>query len=283
MRSRPTRSTDTLQQLGDEVRGDRHQDDRNGRPMTSTRRRFARRTGDRQHVVERHRKIGENDRPQRRPEAGLVAGGIGSVEVASRPLDRVSVAVDDLTVHLPAHEQQQKAARQRQADDLQHLLCDGREQDAQNDRARDAPENHLGAHIVGNARCGHADDDRVVAGKRQVDHQNVEQRDPVRPASQRSKPSRDPLNGSCRRNVVGTEIASMESLRVHQARESRSKSQVENGSRCHVIAVSDLCQTIVPSARYVASARAARQYLSTPQHRQPAARRGRGSCEQRST
>ena len=83
-------------------------------------------------------------------------------------IDRLVIAVHDLPVHLPAYEQQQQTASERKTDNLQHLLGNAGEQDTEHDGARDSPENHLVAHVLAHLGSGHADDDGVVAGKRQV-------------------------------------------------------------------------------------------------------------------
>src|SRR6185437_8725298 len=62
----------TLEELSDVGRGDGHQYDGDAEADDEYKRRFTCRTGHRQHIVERHRKVGENDGPERRPERRLL-------------------------------------------------------------------------------------------------------------------------------------------------------------------------------------------------------------------
>ena len=82
-------------------------------------------------------------------------------------------ALGKLAVHLPAHPEEQDAAGEHQADDRQQLHRRGGENDAERDGAGDTPEDHLGAHLRRDPRRRHADDDGVVAGEHQVDHDDL--------------------------------------------------------------------------------------------------------------
>ena len=88
----------------------------------------------------------------------------------------MAVLFAQLAPHLPAHPQQQDAAGEQQADDLQQLDRDAGEPDAHHGRRGDAPEDHLGALVLRQAGGGQADHDGVVAGQHQVDHDDLEQR-----------------------------------------------------------------------------------------------------------
>ena len=77
--------------------------------------------------------------------------------------------------HPPRDPQQQQAADQDQPDDLQQLGDDQREDDAQHQRRDDADEDDLAPLLGGQARGQRADDDRIVAGQHQVDHQHLEE------------------------------------------------------------------------------------------------------------
>ncbi len=61
------------------------------------------------------------------------------------------------------------------------MLRDAGEQDPKNHRAGNAPEDDLGAHGWMDTRSRQADDDRIVPGERQVDHQDVEKRNGILP------------------------------------------------------------------------------------------------------
>ena len=88
----------------------------------------------------------------------------------------VMVLFAQLAPHLPAHPQQQDAAGKQQADDLQQLDRDAGKADAHHGRRGDAPEDHLGALVLRQTGGGEPDDDGVVAGQHQVDHDDLEQR-----------------------------------------------------------------------------------------------------------
>ena len=71
--------------------------------------------------------------------------------------------------------EQQEAAGQWQADDGEQLLGDRGEQDAKDDRGRNAPEDDLAPLLGRDLRSGETDDDGVVAGQGHVDEENLEQ------------------------------------------------------------------------------------------------------------
>ena len=83
-------------------------------------------------------------------------------------------ACAQLAPHLPAHPEQQDAAGQQQADDLQQLHRDAGEADAQDRGGEDADQNRLVALVLGQAGGCKPDDDRIVAGEHQVDHHDLE-------------------------------------------------------------------------------------------------------------
>ena len=71
-----------------------------------------------------------------------------------------------LAPHLPADPEQQDAAGEQQADDLQKLGGEPGEDDAQDRGGDDAEQDGLVALFLGEAGRGEADDDGVVAGER---------------------------------------------------------------------------------------------------------------------
>ena len=163
------------QEFGDHARGDRHQDDRDGEAEDEDERRALGDTRDGQHVVERHGDVGERDRRDRAHEAQL-----GPRATLLDILDRMPFVRGDLPVHFPADPQEQQASGEREADDLEKLRRDRREQNAQHHGRGDAPEDHPVADLGRNARSGESDDDRVVAGEHDVDHDDLDDLVPVR-------------------------------------------------------------------------------------------------------
>ena len=155
------------------MRGDRHQHDRHGEADNEDKSVALGRAGDGQHVVERHRHVGDGDEADGGPEAEFGMRLLVCTNVS------VMIAGGDLAVHFPAHPQQQDAAGERQADDGEQLHGDRGKEDAQHDRRGDAPEDHPAANFLGNARGGKTDDDGVVARQHQVDHDDVDEGDEV--------------------------------------------------------------------------------------------------------
>ena len=80
-----------------------------------------------------------------------------------------------LAPHLPAHPQQQDAAGEEQADDLEKLGGEEREDDAQDRGRDDADQDRLVALLLRQARRREADHHRIVAGQHQVDHDHLEE------------------------------------------------------------------------------------------------------------
>ena len=80
-----------------------------------------------------------------------------------------------LAPHLPADPEQQEAAGQQQADDLQQLDGDAGEADAHQRGGGDAPEDHLEALVLRKSGGSEPNDDGVVAREHQVDHHDLEQ------------------------------------------------------------------------------------------------------------
>ncbi len=167
-----------LQQARDEGRGQAHQ--RDGKPEAEHQnpRMLARRAGHRQHVVERHRDVGDDDLPGRLRE-GLARRAGRDLPVAVEVLigehfvDVVGLAVAQLLPHLPAHPQQQDAAGEQEADDRQQLRGDAGEDDAQDGRGDDAKKDRLVARLLRKTRGRQADDDGVVARQHEVDHDDL--------------------------------------------------------------------------------------------------------------
>ena len=79
-----------------------------------------------------------------------------------------------LAPHLPADPEQKQAAGDEKARSEAKELGGGeREDDAQDRGGDDADEDRLGALILGQARRREPDDDGVVAGQHQVDHDDL--------------------------------------------------------------------------------------------------------------
>ena len=81
-----------------------------------------------------------------------------------------------LAPHLPADPKQQNAAGEQQPNDLQQLDRDGCEADAQDRGGHDADQDRLLALTLGEPGGGKPDDDRIVAGQHQVNHDDLEKR-----------------------------------------------------------------------------------------------------------
>ena len=88
----------------------------------------ARGPGDRQHVVERHRQVGQDDADQRLPRRLARTGGV-SAAVAAVAFAAARFA--HFAVHLPRHPQQQHAAGQGQPDNREQLRGKIGKQDTQ--------------------------------------------------------------------------------------------------------------------------------------------------------
>ena len=87
--------------------------------------------------------------------------------------------VAQLAPHLPAHPKQQNAAREQQPDDLQQLNRYGSEADAQERGGQYADQDRFPALSFGQPGGCQPDDDCVVAGEHQVDHDDLEKRSQV--------------------------------------------------------------------------------------------------------
>ena len=85
------------------------------------------------------------------------------------------VLVANLALHPPRDPQQQEAAGEDQADDLQQLRDHEGEGDPQHQRRKDADHDDLLALLGGKAGRERPDDDRIVAGQDDVDQQDLEE------------------------------------------------------------------------------------------------------------
>ena len=75
--------------------------------------------------------------------------------------------------HLPAHPEQQEAARQQQADDGQQLHGDQGQADAHDDGGGQTDQDGLSALFLGQGGGGQADGYGVIASQDEVDHQDL--------------------------------------------------------------------------------------------------------------
>lgn len=130
---------------------------------------LTRRTGDREHVVERHRHVGDNDLPC---SLGQRLGR-GTFRLAVRSHDMLFMPGAQLTPHLPADPQQQEAAREQQSDNGQKLGCKSREDNSQKCRGANADQDCLVALPFWQTRSGKTDDNRIVTGKNKVDEDDL--------------------------------------------------------------------------------------------------------------
>jgi len=78
--------------------------------------------------------------------------------------------VTQLAKEFPGDPQQQHPTGKRQADDVEQLQRDEGKEDAQHGRRADAEQDRAPAPLRLQPRDGQSDDDRVVAGEDDVDH-----------------------------------------------------------------------------------------------------------------
>ena len=81
-----------------------------------------------------------------------------------------------IAVHLPGHPEQEDAAGEDQADDLHQLGDHEGKDDPQHQSGDDADQDDALALRRRQARGERADDDRIVAGQHDVDHQHLAER-----------------------------------------------------------------------------------------------------------
>ncbi|MCY1239654.1 hypothetical protein D9M72_524640 [compost metagenome] len=162
----------TVEQPGDETGRHAHHRNRKRKADNQDRRMFAGGACDGQHVVERHRDVGDDDLDGR-----LHEGLLGRVAASAAFACRVScLLLADFAPHLPADPQQQNTAGEQEADDFQELDRDAGERDAQHSCRDDADEDDLLALLRRQPGGGKADDDGVVAGKNQIDDDDLQKR-----------------------------------------------------------------------------------------------------------
>jgi hypothetical protein len=168
-----------VQQPGDEVGGQAHQRDGEGEADDQHLQVVARRAGHGQHVVQRHRHIGQHDLgdglAERLGRSALAVAAAGGRRAVLQRRGLGGVVGAQLAPQLPAHPQQQDAAGEQQADDLQQLGGEQGEDDAQHGGGDDAPQDGAAPLLGGQPGRGHADDDGVVAGQRHVDDHDLDE------------------------------------------------------------------------------------------------------------
>ena len=84
--------------------------------------------------------------------------------------------VADFAPEFPADPEQQQTAGEDQPDDAHQPRHDQREEDTQHQRGADADQDDLLALLGGETGGEGTDDDRVVAGQDEIDHQNRSER-----------------------------------------------------------------------------------------------------------
>ncbi len=137
---------------------------------------------DGEHVVQRHRDVGDDDLGDGLAQCllrGDRMAGDHAVAVEILAFDRflvVAVWRAQLAPHLPAHPQQQDAAGKQEADDGEQLGRDKREQDAEDGGRQHADQDRLAALFLGQAGGREADDHRIVARQDKVDHDDRDRR-----------------------------------------------------------------------------------------------------------
>ena len=136
---------------------------------------LARRAGDRQHVVEAHADVGDRNGPG---GGGEALGGPAGRD-ARRRRSRRSPAISppwrsSRHIFHATHSNSSPPAR------IRPTICSSwvtikRESDAQHQRGEHADHDHLAALLGRQAGRQRADDDRIVAGQDQVDHQHLDE------------------------------------------------------------------------------------------------------------
>ena len=157
-----------LEQPRDQVGRDPHQHHRKHQPDDQVRD-FLRRPGHRQHVVQAHRHVRQDDLHHRlaqrlrlaSPAALSTCGRRSSRNISSTPTAAA-------------------ARRQAAARDRQQLQRDRPEGDADHRRAGDAEQDGAG-RVCRSRQSGHRhpDDDGIVAGQREIDQHDLSERDQV--------------------------------------------------------------------------------------------------------
>ena len=112
----------TVQQAGDKGGGNAHEHHRQRQAEHQCLKVVLRRPCNRQHIVERHRHVGDDDLGNGLPQRfarGLAGNGTVGVVIGIRQrlgrLFLLSVRNGEFAIHLPAHPKQQKAASYQQA------------------------------------------------------------------------------------------------------------------------------------------------------------------------
>ena len=144
---------------------------------------LARGAGNREHVVERHGDVGDDDLERRLGE-GLPLSTFRNMAVGVQVLPgqrfahrmRVSAGRAQLPPHFPAHPEKQDSACKEQADDREKPRRDGGEEDAQHGRRGDTDEDRLGSLLRREPGGGEPDDDGVVAGQNEIDQDDLQKR-----------------------------------------------------------------------------------------------------------
>lgn len=173
----------TLQKLGDPRCGNAHQGNRQDQTKDQHSGMFARRAGNGQDIVKRHRHVRDNDLPGRLREGlSWPAPGDQTVGVPVFAGQRLGgaifvggMAAAQLAPHFPAHPKQKDTTGKKQAGDRQKLGGADRKDNPQHGSGGDAHQNRLGALFLGQARRGKTDDDGIVTCKHQINADDLHQ------------------------------------------------------------------------------------------------------------
>ena len=130
----------------------------------------------REHVVERHGKIGDHDLPDRLAHRLSARLRMQEMHGALRLGPGVVHVRAQLLPQFPAHPREEQPADQEHPRDLQKLHRDQRKPDPHHHRERDADRDDPGALPFRQPRRSHADHDRVVPREDEVDEDHLQQR-----------------------------------------------------------------------------------------------------------
>ena len=125
------------------------------------------RAGNRDHIVERHHEVGDDDRLDRGPK------------LVTRRYVAVSVRVARRSDQLDADPQQHQPADQLEQGHVQQRDCDSDQDHAQHDRARAAPQDAEAPLLRGQVAAGQRNQQRIVTTEQDVDHDDLADGDPV--------------------------------------------------------------------------------------------------------
>src|SRR5262245_50909835 len=168
-----------LQQASNEARRDAHQPDRQCKTEYQNDRMLPRGTRDGENIVERHRHVSDDDLPGSLGESfarDMCGNRSVGIDIITRqclggPLLLLDRGVQ-LSPHLPAYPEEEKAPSEQKPNEPEKLCGYPGKYNAQCRCRANANEDRLCALLVRQTGCSQANDDGVIAGQNQVDHED---------------------------------------------------------------------------------------------------------------